>query len=161
MKRLLRRMLGHEEDAQDAYQDCLQRLARVNPTGPPQHLRAYAYRTTRNLAIEILRRRSRRAFHFQRYVHYHQHQQADRCQNQTPTDSANWPARPDLADLRRTLWTLPNHLRDVLVLREFVGLGYAQVAAILDIKITSARVYRRQALVHLARKLTPLASRRR
>ncbi|MFQ5490864.1 MAG: RNA polymerase sigma factor [Phycisphaerae bacterium] len=150
LKRLLRRMIRHEEDVQDAYQDCLHRLARRNPIGPPQRLHAYAYRTAANLAIEVLRRRRRRAAHFQHYIHYHR---LWHSQTAPPSDSADG-LNPSA--LRRGICALPQHLRDVLVLRELAGLSYHQVSTMLNIQINSARVYRRQAIVRLARKLNPV-----
>ena len=49
--RMLRRILGNEQDVMDAYQDCFCKLAQ-RPTGDrPSHARAYAYRTAGNIAM--------------------------------------------------------------------------------------------------------------
>jgi len=153
MRRMLRRMLGDDEEAHDVYQDCICHLAARTEAAPVRNAGAYAYQTAANLAIETIRRRRRRAAHWQRVVH-------TTCQQQDP--QADNPARPAqrvpasrLAELGRAVGTLPDHLRQVIVLRDLMELPYGRVGEILGIRPTTARVYRRQAIVRLGGMLAP------
>ena len=53
--------------------------------------------------------------------------------------------------LRVAISKLPDYLGDVVVLRDLAQMPYAQVAAILGIRLAVARVYRHKAIKLLAR----------
>jgi RNA polymerase sigma factor (sigma-70 family) len=145
-------MLGNEHDALDAYQECVCQLVRRSDQAPLHCVAGYAFRTAANLALETIRSRRRRAAHWGRVV-------ANACSRHDP--SADDPALRCEAfgsrlttDVREAVRTLPRHLREVIVLRDLGELSYNRVATILDIRPTTARVYRRQAIIRLGQMLS-------
>ena len=147
LRLMLRRMLGNDDDALDAYQDCMYHLARRSERTPLLSVRAYAYRTAANLATEIIRRRGRHAAHWRRIM---ADQRARvRLSDQPSPDSIDHDNGQVVGRLRGALGSLPRHLRDVVVLRDLAQMPYRRVASILGIRPTTARVYRRQAVLRL------------
>jgi RNA polymerase sigma-70 factor (ECF subfamily) len=144
--RMLWRLLGREADVLDAYQDCFCKLATI---GGPKRLRnakAYAYRTAGNIAIEMLRKRKRHLEHRPRvYAATHD-----------VTDDAASDREPPIAPssaLRDAIARLPEHLRNVVTLRDLGRMSYDEVGRTLGITPATARVYRRHAIVKLAELL--------
>lgn len=152
LRLMLRRMLGNDDDALDAYQDCMYHLARRSEQTVLQSVQAYAYRTAANLATEIIRRRGRHAAHWRRIV---ADQRARvRLSDQPSPDSIDHDNGQVVGRLRGALGALPRHLRDVVVLRDLAQMPYRRVASILGIRPTTARVYRRQAVLRLGDTLS-------
>ena len=147
LRHMLRRMLGNEEEALDVYQDCMYHLARRCEHTSLHSAEAYAYRTAANLATETLRRRKRYGDHWTRIVTDQRVRR--RLHDTTSQDNAADDRQGALTRLRRAVRALPRHLRDVVVLRDLGELPYRQVARILGIRPTTARVYRRQAVIRL------------
>lgn len=141
--RMLWRMLGREQDVLDAYQDCFCNLVgRRNPSGL-KNAKAYAYRTASNIAVEIIRGRRRQAAHWEGIAQTRS-QHADR-------EEAGAEIETDRDDqLRAALGRLPTHLRNVVVLRDLSHMSYKDVGRTLGIEPSTARVYRRHAVVKLA-----------
>ena len=86
----------------------------------------------------------------------HKAADAARGRSHAALDEADAPARPDDAslDLREAVAALPEHFRQVLLLRHLLGLSEAEVAEVLDtpigtVKSRSARA--RKALEDLLR----------
>ena len=122
-------LLGHREEALDVAQDSMLRffrtLARFDPDRP---VIPWLFRIVRNRVIDLARRRR-------------------------PTESIDDPAAPHsdppappeanpetLAhrrDLQRQLWRAVHRLtrrqREILILRDYQDLSYAEIAAVLDI----------------------------
>lgn len=145
---LLWRMLGSEQDVLDAYQTAVCRLTvrgkdaiRSNPGG-------YFYRTAMNAAIGTLRHRK------QQRRHEPVAADADASRKRELAGQAvGAPAvdhRQALERLRQAIFRLPPHLRDVIVLRDLAELPYPRVAAILGIRVGTARLYRCRAVGQLA-----------
>jgi len=140
---LLWRILGNEQDVCDAYQDTFLQLAHYEGGQKPKHVKAYIFRTANNAAISMLRRRV-----------------ADRRRMSTASKILNLkfqisnltsPAKElDSKYLQETLRgciaQLPEHLRNVITLRDLAELSYAQIGGILGISAATARVYRCKAL---------------
>ena len=146
LTRMLWRMLGREADVMDAYQDCFCKLATRAHRLNPRKARAYVYRTASNIALDLLRGRARQEAHRDRI-------QAARIEVQAARAAADQPdPEADLRQnrLRDALAELPPHLRNVIVLRDLGQLPYAEVGKMLKIDPTTARVYRRHAVVRLA-----------
>jgi RNA polymerase sigma-70 factor (ECF subfamily) len=140
--RLLWKILGTEQDVMDAFQDCFCKLATHHVRGGVINPKAYAYRTAANIAVEMIRVRSRRAAHWPGVV-------AERAEAATePADEIRPADR--LTRLRDAIARLPDHLREVVVLRDLSRFSYAEVGRTLGIEPTTARVYRRHAIVKLA-----------
>ncbi|MCP4247906.1 MAG: sigma-70 family RNA polymerase sigma factor [bacterium] len=144
---MLRRMLGGGDEANDVYQDCVCHLLDRSRSTAIQNFGAYARQTAANLAVETIRRRQRRLAHWDRVVTTTR-QAADPSRDD-PSNSQPRSASARIPELRRAVHTLPPHLRDVVVLRDMMELPYATVGRMLDIRPTTARVYRRQAIVRL------------
>jgi len=139
-------MLGREADVMDAYQDCFCKLATRAHRLNPRKARAYVYRTASNIALDLLRVRVRQEAHWEGI-------KAARTEVQEARAAADRPdpeSGPQLARLREALTELPPHLRNVIVLRDLGQLPYAEVGKMLKIDPTTARVYRRHAVVRLA-----------
>ena len=143
--RLLWRILGSEADVMDAYQDCFCKLAARKSEKDLRSAKAYAYRTATNIAIELIRTRSRRRAHFPRVA-----AQRVRELSGEPAEGAD---EGRLTALRDAIGRLPAHLANVVVLRDLSRLSYEEVGRTLGIEPATARVYRRHAVVKLAELL--------
>jgi RNA polymerase sigma factor (sigma-70 family) len=126
--------------------------------------RAYAYRTASNVAIEMIRVRRRRATHWPRIVREYVDEPMPHPAGESPDDvdadskpgfesALSSQAPGELTRLREALALLPAHLQHVIVLRDLTGMSYEKVGACLGIEPTTARVYRRHAVVKLAELL--------
>jgi len=151
---MLWRILGNEQDVCDAYQDTFLQLAHHQGRGKPEHIRAYIFRTANNIAISMLRRRAaeRKLSRTIANSRLPGVRFAKGTQNRNPVNS---PAQQlDSKYLQETLRyhiaQLPEHLRNVITLRDLAELSYAQVGRILEISAATARVYRCKAIQLLA-----------
>ena len=120
-------LLGNREDAADAVQDALEGVLRKTHTFDPRRgsLKSWFFGIVRNRCVDELRRRSR------------SHRRA------SPVDPAEVAADDDpLSDSARdqTTAALVRHLaqletdhREILILRDYLGLAYAEIATILDV----------------------------
>lgn len=148
--RLLWRMLGREPDVLDAYQDCFCRLMAVADREGERPSRAYVYRTAMNIALDARRRRKVRADHLGQVS---AHCEATAGES-NPFRNGGGSADPDLVSaLREAIESLPERLREVIVLRDLAELSYRDVAALLGLTEGTARVYRREAVVLLSDRL--------
>ena len=141
--RLLWRLLRCEADVLDAYQDCFCKLAARGAYRDLSSARAYLYRMATNIAIEMIRSRRRRHGHLPKIA----------AEYQAKADHSEPAVRVDSGRLQDALAELPTHLRNVVVLRDLSQLSYDEVGKTLGIKPTTARVYRRYAVVRLAELL--------
>lgn len=140
---MLWRILGNEQDVCDAYQDTFLRLAHYEGGQKPKHIKAYIFRSASNVAISMLRRRG-----------------AERRLSTTVAAGKRMGSDANNADeldskyLRETLRCcmaeLPEHLRNVITLRDLAEMSYAQIGRILNISESTARVYRCKAIQLLA-----------
>lgn len=144
--RVLWRLLGREQDVLDAYQDCFCRLAARQQALAGKVARAYAYRTATNIAIEMIRCRTRRAAHWPAIV-------AEKGRPDTGDGDGHEHGDDPRPRLRDAISRLPAHLRNVVVLRDLSQMSYAEVGRTLGIGPATARVYRRHAVVKLAELL--------
>ena len=148
--RMLWRILGSEADVMDAFQDCWCKLAARGNDSNLRNSKAYAYRTATNIAVEMIRSRSRRRTHLPAIA-------ADRAEKVAAGSDGEPDAgiEPDrrFAHLREAIGCLPAHLRNVVVLRDLNRLSYDEVGRTLGIDPATARVYRRHAVVRLAELL--------
>ncbi len=148
---MLWRILGREEDVCDAYQETFLHLAYLPQQQKPANLRAYLFRTASNVAISMLRRRQIE----KKYQEQIQHKAIP-----SSPDPAGFLDAMDLQQqLREAIAHLPDYLSDVVVLRDLAELPYPQVAKILGITTTAARVYRHKAVKLLAQWMSKLDKR--
>ncbi len=138
---MLWRILGNEQDVCDIYQTTFLHLA--HHAEPPRLgcVKAYVFRSASNAAISLLRSRM-----------------AERRRVQTVVQSEPWQRSPEyemdqkslIEKLRFYISRLPEHLQDVVVLRDLAEMSYSQISRTLGISTGTARVYRCKAVQLLA-----------
>jgi RNA polymerase sigma-70 factor (ECF subfamily) len=134
------RLLGDQHDAQDACQDALLRAHRAfDRLAPDSNCRAWLYRIATNSARDVARRRSRR--------------RARTAEVDLDTLPAAAPPAPDrgeqLRAVTRAVEALPRRQREALLLRQFQGLPYEEIAATLGGNAAAARANVYQAVKKL------------
>lgn len=138
---MLWRILDNEQDVCDAYQNTFLQLAHYEGGQKPECVKAYIFRVANNVAISMLRRRI-----------------AEKKRVSTAVVARKIVSSPakelDSKSLQETLRCciarLPEHLRNVITLRDLAELSYAQIGRILGISAATARVYRCKAIQLLA-----------
>jgi len=139
---MLWRMLGNEQDVCDAYQSTFLHLAHAQAGKGPRNVRAYVFRTAANFAITSMR--SRAAERRTVAAATSRQQAVVRC----PQQELDQEER--MQSLRFHLTQLPEHLRQVVILRDLGDLSYGEISRIMGISAASARVYRCKAIQLLA-----------
>lgn len=142
------RFLGDPHSAADAVQESFVRLMRYGHSfNARSSFRAWMLRVVRNVCLDLVedRKRLRNARHVL-----------------PPRDPVPAPREPDprLPRLRQALDTLSAGRREVLVLRRFHGLSYAEIGALCGISEGTARVRAHRALRQLERELATSAGTR-
>jgi RNA polymerase sigma-70 factor (ECF subfamily) len=137
---MLWRILGNEQDVCDAYQTIFLRLAYLEDSRRPQWIKAYLFRTASNVAITILRQKQVEKKTLSAMTHSDEPQATER----------DFDARHLAESLRQHVAQLPEHLRNVITLRDFGELSYSEVARIMGVSAGTARVYRCKAVQLLA-----------
>ncbi len=138
---MLWRILGDEQDVCDAYQNTFLQLAHHEGGQKPEYVKAYVFRVANNVAISMLRRRLIEKKNFS------QPSGEVRTFN-SPADELDSKYMQET--LRTCLAKLPEHLRNVLTLRDLAEMSYPQIGRILGISAGTARVYRCKAIRLLA-----------
>jgi len=142
------RMLGTEQDVMDAYQTAVCRLTEKGKYAIGPNRGGYFYKTAMNAGIEILRKRKMRQNQWPKLVQAQKDRDSKRVETQTGEYVFN--QKEILEQARQAIAGLPHYLRNVIILRDLTEMPYVQVAKILGIQVTTARLYRRQAVVKLA-----------
>ena len=138
---MLWRILGNEQDVCDAYQTTFLRLAHHEDRLKPRWIKAYLFRTASNTAISMLRQRI-----VERKVLSSVVPPAEEAADVQIDVNVKYLTE----NLRCHVAQLPEHLRNVVMLRDFGELSYAEVARIMGISVGTARVYRCKAVQLLA-----------
>ena len=134
---LLWRILGNEQDVCDAYQDTFLQLAHHESGPKPKYVKAYIFKTANNVAISMIRRR----IADQRKISFSIAKEASVTSPAKELDTKYLQE-----SLRFYIAQMPEHLRNVIVLRDLAELSYAKIGKILGISAATARVYRCKAL---------------
>jgi len=138
--RYLVRLLGDEDDAQDACQEaCLRAHRAFTRLGPDANARAWLYRIATNSALDAARERTRKRA-----------RTADIDPDALP--AATVAVVEDRAELRvvaRAVGRLPPRQRAALMLRRFHDLEYGEIAAALGGNEAAARANVYQAIKKL------------
>jgi RNA polymerase sigma-70 factor (ECF subfamily) len=134
---MLWRLLGNEQDVCDAYQNTFLQLAHHEGGKKPQNVKAYVYRTANNVAISMLRRRiiERKNLHKPITI---------RSTFSSPAEE--FDSKDLQENLRSRIAQLPEHLRNVITMRDLAELSYEQIGRIMGISAGTARVYRCKAI---------------
>lgn len=119
-RNMARRLLRNEDDAQDALQEAYLRAVRFLDTFDGANAQGWLLAIVRNTCMSFLRQRAARASVtlFDERIHCARWSNAERTLLH----------REDLSMLHRRIGSLPAALRDVLIMREFQQLTYAQIA---------------------------------
>ncbi len=141
---MLWRILGNEQDVCDAYQTVFLRLAHLDDSRKPRWIKAYLFRTASNVAITMLRERL-----VERKTLSSMTQGAEEPQ----VSEKDFDTRHLAESLRQHVAELPEHLRNVIMLRDFGELSYPEVARVLGVSAGTARVYRCKAVQLLAMRM--------
>jgi len=139
---MLWRILGNEQDVCDAYQDTFLRLAHYEGGQKPEHIKAYIFRSASNVAMSMLRHRITERKNLSEAA------ATRKVESPAPVNELN--SRYLQESLRCCIVQLPEHLRNVVMLRDLAELSYAQLGRILGISAATARVYRYKAIQLLA-----------
>ena len=137
---LLWRILGNEQDVCDVYQSTFLRLAHFQGGHKPERVKAYVYRTATNTAISMLRSRA------SEHRRISDAPQQDRVAASPEQEISQ---KQLIAAMRSYIAQLPEHLRNVVTLRDLAELSYGQISKILGITAGTARVYRCKAIALL------------
>lgn len=138
--RYLVRLLGDPEEAEDACQETFLRAHRaLGRLGPVTNSRAWLYRIATNSGLNAARSRSRRRA-----------RAIDVDLDTLPADAGASPERREqFQSVRGAVEALPPRQRAALMLRQFQGLDYAEIAAALGGNQEAARANVYQALKKL------------
>ena len=138
---MLWRILGNEQDVCDAYQNTFLQLAHQEGGQKPDYIKAYIFRVANNTAISMLRRR---------IIEKKNLPQPSGGGKTFNSPAEELDSKYMQETLRSCLAKLPEHLRNVLTLRDLAGMSYTQIGKILGISAGTARVYRCKAIRLLA-----------
>jgi len=142
---------GNREDALDLSQEAFARAFRsIHSFDPARPFYPWYHRILKNLCVNHLARAARR----------HEVPLVDE------TELAGNDARPEhyaeREELRRQVWEamqqLPDNHREILILREFQQLSYAELASVLDIPRGTVMSRLHEARLGLRQRLEPLLS---
>lgn len=133
------RLLGDTSEAEDACQEALLRAHRAFARlRPDANSRAWLYRIATNTAVDAARRRARRAA-----------RTSDADVDGIPAVGVSSEQREHLQAVARAVQGLPPRQRGALMLRQFHGLGYAEIAASVGGSEATARANVYQAIKKL------------
>ncbi len=124
MYNVVYRRLWNEQDSVDVVQETFVRLWKARAGVRMDGAEAYAWRTVLNLASN--RRRSQRLWTWLAF-------DAERDGGSAAGADEDLETRERAAAVRAAIDSLPDKLRDVVLLAEFSELGNVEIAAILDI----------------------------
>jgi RNA polymerase sigma-70 factor (ECF subfamily) len=135
------RLLGSEEEARDAAQEAFLKAYRGLPSFKREaRFSSWLYQIAVNLCRDRLRRRKGR-----RLV------SLDALEEVGPVLAAREPAAHDLAEeidlrraVRRAIGALPEEQREVVILKEYQGLTFLEIAQALELPVSTVktRLYR-------------------
>lgn len=130
-------LLGRPEDAEDALQQVFLSLVRREDASPPEHLRAYLYRATRNEALRLQRRR----------------REVLGVQEEALLVGAPQDRREIALDVSRALAALPEEQREVAILKLYHEHTFEAIGELLEISPNTAASRYRYALIKLRESL--------
>jgi RNA polymerase sigma-70 factor (ECF subfamily) len=151
------RYVGNYDDASDIIQQTfINAFKKIKGFKKQANLLTWLYKIAFNLSIDALRKRSR-----QRYVsfHYQKEEEEEGFQPAAESNPVSDLEKKELSEkVQSALNRLDNNLRIVVILREFEGYSYEEIASILEIpsgtvrsRLHKARLILRDKLAHFIR----------
>lgn len=143
----LQKILGSREDASEVAQEAYVRFLRLDQTDPVSHLRAFLFKTARNIAIDKIRRRA----HQTEYI---------KGTNTRP-EEVSTADNPEVIAIAGELATrieeiikeLPFKCQKAFILYKFRGKSYSEIAAEMNLTESMIRKYVLRAVVHCDQRL--------
>lgn len=130
VRAVCRRICANEADGDDATQEALMSIVRALPSFDGRAaVRTWAYRIATNAALDELRRRSRRPV-----PDHDLHVELGRSDAPLVDERVT-----DRLDLDAALASLTPEFRAAVVLRDVVGMEYADIATTLDVPVGTVR----------------------
>ena len=153
LEKYLTRKLNNPEDAAEVAQDSFLRLHRMQRPESLDNARAFLFQVASNLAIDQLRRRT---LHF-RFLNA----EKSLAEEGEPMDSNAIAASPEqilsarekLTCIYRAVDELPFKVRQAFLLHRHRGMSYQEIAASMDVSVSSVEKYILEALKHCRRRL--------
>lgn len=143
--------LGDPSVAEDVLQDLWLRLQRADG-GPVANPRAYLYRATQNIALDVVRARRTGAIRESSWTSVHFGTGAEPA-DPSPNAEQAMLAREDAEALASAIAALPEGAGRVFRLHKLEGMSHAEVAARLGISRSGVEKHLAVAMVHLRRAL--------
>lgn len=160
--KVCRRLCGNDADALDATQEALIAVARrIDHFDGRAAFTTWLYRVTTNACLDELRRRRRRPQPSSAATDPSHRadigRSADAAVSRTEDDTGRdlAEATAERVDLDRALAELPFDFRVAVVLRDLLGLDYAEIGEVLQIAPGTVRSRIARGRSHLARRLNP------
>jgi RNA polymerase sigma factor (sigma-70 family) len=150
---LARWLTRNDDEAEDVVQDAFVRALRYFAGFRGDDARAWLLAIVRNTSYDFLRR------HRPHEVTDTFDEQIHSAVDQSPTVETELLRRVDQARVRQALDMLSLEMREVIILREFEGLSYKQIADVADIKIGTVMSRLARARAQLQQRLAGGASR--
>ena len=143
------RMTGRREQAEDIAQETFLRLAaNPSPARGAEGLRRWLFVVARNLCLSALRADTRHPSVPLAAV------SESHATEATPAEAGQRNERHAL--VREAVLALPPAMREIVVLREYEGLAYAEIAAVLGCSTGTVKSRLARARATLGRRLAPL-----
>lgn len=146
-------LVGSHDDAMDLSQEAFARAFRARASLDPERpFYAWLYTILRRLCFNYLRDRSRRRSKLEAAAGWLADEADSRASAQNPARAAE---RDELRTrVESAIGDLPDRQREVLVLKEFEGLRYREIADLLGIPLGTVMSRLYAARRHLAARLT-------
>jgi RNA polymerase sigma-70 factor (ECF subfamily) len=153
LQRYLAHKLDSPEDAAEVAQEAFMRLHRLEQPQDLQNPRAFLFQVATNLAVDQLRRRK---LHY-RFLQVEEGQVSgghgmDLNASGVPPEQIIG-AREKLATIYQAVDELPMKVKQAFLLHRRSGLSYNDIAAEMQVSVSSVEKYILQALKHCRRKL--------
>ncbi|WP_397474180.1 sigma-70 family RNA polymerase sigma factor [Pusillimonas sp.] len=133
LRGLLRRKLGNAFDAADLAHDTYVRILSTGSLPEPEHSRRYLARVANGLVIDLYRRRRIEAAYMQAIGLL--------PEPEAPSEEARALAVEALVQIDAALQGLPEKARRALLLCKLEGLSYREIAARLEVSVSSVEKY--------------------
>jgi RNA polymerase sigma-70 factor (ECF subfamily) len=135
------RMLGDEDTAKDAFQEIFIKVYEHRTDFRGENFAAWLFTISRHTCYNAIRMAK-------------DHEQLEEAEHISAKENLSDVGLKDV--IQKTLDTLPLQLREALILREYEDLSYQQIAEVLGIEISLAKIRVFRAREIMRKLLTPL-----